>query len=772
MAEVGDTRIFEFGGFRLEPAQRRLLRADGTQVELPSRAFDLLIYLVDHPGDLLDKSHLLKAIWPNTVVEEGNLSQCVFALRKALGDGSGENRFITTVPGRGYQFVAAVTHPAAETTKPTINPLPAGATKIPRRWLWAGLAVLAALAAGIALWSTLSPPSALSRAESTPSAVPTIAVLPFADLSPEKDMEYFADGLAEELIDKLAQTGNLRVIGKRSAFALKGRNDDAHTIGELLKVQTILEGSVRRIGDRIRITTQLTRTSDGITVWSRTYDRKLEDVLDIQGSIAREVVASILPAASASFHSVAGALDAASTKIPEAYSAYLRGKHFYAIRTVAEFERAREEFSSATRLDPQFALAHAWLARTYYTLAVSGIGDVANNRSRASASLERALKLEPRLADIWWVNSNFFQGPNAPLALRASALERALVISPSDTDLMNKLADIYFQQGMRTDAFRILEKSHEIDPLWAQTSFFLGLTSYMFRQDAQRALKLAEELTELSPTDPRGPILAAMIAMNEGRSQDWDRLMAEAVAASPLDPTTHVYLASEYANLGAWDAAKYHARIAQEVDPVNAAGWQSASHVLLLSGDVEGARRLVKATMQSKPADFQSLIAQAELDYFVGDCTSSLRSLLLAKPALDQPAASMIVMQNIEFLPMLVWCQRHVGNSSQAREIVDAVNRVLAQPVVPGLLDAIPAQVAAANGDRPALIYHLTRLANTKGVQTTFAPHEPMIQPFRADPEISALLARIEARRAEWRRILPKASMRVPISAAPTGQGS
>jgi TolB-like protein/Tfp pilus assembly protein PilF len=714
------------------------------------------------------------------VVEEGNLTQCVFALRKVLGDNASEHRFIVTVPGRGYQFAMEVrtpsvagppvVPPAAATPAPTRQLPPATAGPSLKTWAWSTCAALVLAAAGGWLFWPRDGESSVAK-DQAPKPT-TIAVLPFADLSPDGDMEYFADGLAEELIDKLAQAGNLRVIGKRSAFALKGRNDDAHAIGELLRVQVILEGSVRRTGDRIRITTQLTRTNDGITLWSRTYDRQLQDVLDIQGSIAREVVASMLPAASASFHSVAGALDAASTRIPEAYSAFLRGKHFYAIRTVAEYERARDEFSSATRLDPQFAMAHAWLARTYNTLAVTGVGDVANNRSLASASMERALKLEPRLADIWWINFNFFQGPNASLALRASALERSLVISPGDPDLMNKLADIYFQQGQRTEAFRMLEKSHEIDPLWAQTSFFLGLTSYMFRQNTRRALELAVELTQLSPNDPRGPILAGMIAMNEGRSQDWDRLMADAVAASPRDPTTHVYAATEYANLGAWDAARYHARIAQEVDPVSAAGWQSASHVLLLSGDMEGARQLVNATLQSSPNDQQSLIARAELDYFVGDCTSSLRLLLLAKPALDQPAASLIVMQNIEFLPMLVWCQRRVGNSSQAREIVDAINRVLAQPVVPGLLDAIPAQVAAANGDRPALIYHLTRLANSKGVQATFAPHEPMIQPFRADPEVSSLLARIEARRAKWRQVLNKTSMRVPIPAAPTSQGS
>ena len=283
-----EARIFEIGDFHLDAAKRQLTGPDGV-VELPSRAFDVLLYMAAHPGELLDRDRLLKAVWPNTVVEEGRLSQCIFALRRAFGDTATEPRFIATVPGRGYQFVAQVRVSSPVVATPEISR--------PRtRWpLYAGVGLTLAVALLVAFrfWpaSTPAKPSDIAHAP-VPSS---IAVLPFADLSPGKDMEYFADGIAEELMSSLSKVRGLDVIGRRSSFAFKGKADDAQSIGEKLRVATILEGSVRKEGDRIRITAQLTRTRDGVSLWAETYDRKFDDVLDIQGSIAREVVAALAP---------------------------------------------------------------------------------------------------------------------------------------------------------------------------------------------------------------------------------------------------------------------------------------------------------------------------------------------------------------------------------------------------------------------------------------------------------------------------------------------
>ena len=402
MSTAAEARIFEFSGFRLDVAQRQLLASDGAHIDLPSRAFDLLLYVVERPGELLDKSTLLKGVWPTTVVEESNLSQSIFALRRALGDTAHKHRFIVTVPGRGYQFVAPVRMEFARgDEESTSDPAPAPSISRfrERRGLWIASAIAALALVGLMTWLFWPHADAPDSRASVSAGIPspqTIAILPFADLSPARDMEYFTDGMAEELMNSLAQGGSLRVIGRGSAFAFKGTNQDARSIGEKLKVDSILEGSVRKSGERIRISARLVRTHDGFSLWSETYDRKLDDVLDIQSAIAGEVAAALSPVV----HPVA---DEYQTRSPEAYNAYLRGIHFLRRWSAPGLLRARDELRHAVELDPQFALAHARLAEAYSRLAMLAFGNEAEGRALAASSLERAVKLDPRIADLWWV---------------------------------------------------------------------------------------------------------------------------------------------------------------------------------------------------------------------------------------------------------------------------------------------------------------------------------------------------------------------------------
>ncbi len=369
MSTAAEARIFEFGGFRLDVAQRQLLASDGTHIDLPSRAFDLLLYVVERPGELLDKSTLLKGVWPTTVVEESNLSQSIFALRRALGDTAHEHRFIVTVPGRGYQFVAPVRMEFARgDEESTSDPAPAPSISRfrERRGLWIASAIAALALVGLMtwlFWPHADAPDSRASVSAGIASPQTIAILPFADLSPARDMEYFTDGMAEELMNSLARGGSLRVIGRGSAFAFKGTNQDARSIGEKLKVDSILEGSVRKSGERIRISARLVRTHDGFSLWSETYDRKLDDVLDIQSAIAGEVAAALSPVV----HPVT---DEYQTRSPEAYNAYLRGIHFLRRWSAPGLLRARDELRRAVELDPQFALAHARLAEAYSRLVM------------------------------------------------------------------------------------------------------------------------------------------------------------------------------------------------------------------------------------------------------------------------------------------------------------------------------------------------------------------------------------------------------------------
>ena len=288
--------VFEFGGFHLDSTRRLLFGADGESIPLNSRAFETLLFLVQHRGELLDKATLMHAIWPNAVVEENNLNQSIFALRRVLGETPGDHRFIVTVPGRGYRFVA----PVEERRSVAITPRPP-ATLLPRtrRYQWIASVALPLLALAIGLVADRNgepparAPASSSGAVATPIAALSIAVLPFVDMSEGSRLEYLSDGIAEEVMNQLGALPGLRVVGRTSAFSFKGRNDDLRRIGRTLGVSHILEGSVRNSGDHVRVTAQLIAAQSGTRLWSQTFDRKLGDVFLIQEEIARAAAASL-----------------------------------------------------------------------------------------------------------------------------------------------------------------------------------------------------------------------------------------------------------------------------------------------------------------------------------------------------------------------------------------------------------------------------------------------------------------------------------------------
>ena len=765
MAGPLEAQTFVFEGFHLDVARRKLTGPDGP-VEVPSRAFDVLLYMVAHAGELLDKPSILKAVWPTTVVEEGNLSQCIFALRRALGDTASEPRFIATVTGRGYQFVAQVREVSpvvgsAETaTTRSRKPLYAGA----------GLALAVGLLVAFRFWpATPARPPELAAAPAEAS----IAVLPFVDLSPAKDMEYFADGLAEELMNSLSKVSGLRIIGRRSSFAFKGTKDDAKSIGEKLHVATILDGTVRKDGDRIRIKVHLNRTRDGVILWSEIYERHLDDVLDIQGSIAREVAATLAPAVRDSQGSGRlGSLDAPLTHDAEAYRAYLRGVYLLTRSYDIDPEPARIELLHAVERDPQFAKAYAMLARTYQKSAEIGIGDVTQQKSLASQALDKALKLDPAIGDLWWVKLTFFAQEDASFAHQAIQLERAVAANPTDVELMLWLAHTYLVLGRRDEALQIFERAYAADPLSPTAIWNYAWYGYVFRGDRQRLLELTDEMERLMPRDPKPSWTRSNLAFAEGRALDWDRYVARVIEVNPADYQNHAWLALDYGTAGAFDAALYHARLCSRLAPDSAICAYSLARTEMISGDLAAARKTVLEALTRDPQNPQILLAQGELQYYSGDCAGTLRSIAKARPGYDQKEAALNLFHYNDDVAMFTWCLRQRGQTERVAEMSRVFTLQDGPPTTAGTFVSLRASMAAATGNRDALITQLTSLANIPSPDLAFTKHEPMIQPWLKDREVVALLDRIEARRAEFRRILPKASTHVPVPGVSEHVGS
>lgn len=384
-----------------------------------------------------------------------------------------------------------------------------------KAWRWAGVglaAVAVALAALIGfnvggLRERLFPPAA-------PPGPPSIAVLPFADMSPAKDQEYFADGLAEELLNKLAKIPKLKVVARTSSFQFKGKNEDLRVIGEKLNVVTILEGSVRKEGDRVRVTAQLIKVSDGFHLWSESYDREMTDILAVQDEIARSV-AGALKVTLLGQQAAPGSKPAGNV---EAYNAYLQGRYFYEQGGKEGWARAASSYEEALRLDPEYAPAWAGLAETRDSQAGQGSMPMVEGYRQARMAAERALALDPNLADahaaLGLVQRNWdWDWPGAE-----ASFGRALALEPENAKVLMRATDLNRTLGRFEESLMLGRRAVEIDPLgvWAHQS--LGQTSFYVGR-LEEAEAVFQKALELAPENPIVRTGLAWVYLAQARPQ-------------------------------------------------------------------------------------------------------------------------------------------------------------------------------------------------------------------------------------------------------------
>ena len=356
---------YEFGDFRMDVAKRLLARRDGTPVPLTPRVFDTLVFLVEHHDTVLDKERLMEAVWPDVIVEENNLSQNISTLRHVFGETPGSHNYIVTEPGRGYRFVAQVTE-AASNAKPLAQVTAEPAVMVPQPSLATPTKKLPVVAVaittvlfllGLAALFVLRHRAPTPLTNTTPSAVvvpeKSIAVLPFANLSTDQENAFFSEGMQDDILTALSKIADLKVISRESvASYIAGSHRNLREIGKELGVSQVLEGSVRRAGDRVRVTAQLIDTRTNMHVWAETYDRSLADVFAIQTEIAQQIAAALEAKLAAEEKARLGAKPTANS---EAYVLYLTalGKEW-------KDEIAAEQlYVQATAADPRFALAYA-----------------------------------------------------------------------------------------------------------------------------------------------------------------------------------------------------------------------------------------------------------------------------------------------------------------------------------------------------------------------------------------------------------------------------
>ena len=525
--------LYRFGEFVLDPGRRTLARAD-SPVSLTPKAFDVLLVLVQNPNRLVTKEELLQAVWGDTFVEEGNLTQYISLLRKALGDNSEGARLIVTIARKGYQFTGnvvpvteseyvskrtAVRIPATEIWQTDSSPaleFPAKeatpGTQTP--WRRAAVAASAVILAAVAYASwqrfrVITPPK---------SEKIMLAVMPFENLTGDPNKEYLADGLTEETISQLGRLDpeRLGVIARTSVMGYKHKDERLDQIGHDLSVQYVLENSLRESGDHLRLTAQLTQVKDQTHLWSQDYDYPAKDILKVEDDVAKAVAHEIRVRLTSHQKEE---LEQSHPANPEAFDAYLQGYYFFQGNTAKDTDMAAKYYERATQLDPSYALAWVGLSRARNWQANTGLIPAEEGHRLAREAVERALTLNPNLAQAHAQMARIRELVDFDLAGEDASIRRAIALDPGDPENVRMAASLAEMLGRLDEALQLGRRAVDLDPLNARSCENLGETEFLMGQLDEAAANSKKAL-EMSPDIWPGPIQLSRIYVMQGRPQD------------------------------------------------------------------------------------------------------------------------------------------------------------------------------------------------------------------------------------------------------------
>jgi TolB-like protein/DNA-binding winged helix-turn-helix (wHTH) protein/Tfp pilus assembly protein PilF len=542
-----------FKSFRLDTANHILWR-NGDRVPIAPKPFDVLAYLIEHAGRVVTQDEILEALWPGTHVNPEVLRKYILEIRKALGDRPENPEFIETMPKRGYWFVAQlVDEPTAEAqdlpvsnaTDETVGPATAPSEQgrsSGRRRLWKP-ALLSMLAVVMAVAITMHLRSARKKADALSANDPSIAVLPFVDMSPAKDQEYFSDGLAEQLINDLAKVSGLKVVGRSSAFQFRGKNEDLRDVGRKLGVANVLEGSVRNEGNHVRITAELIKADDGFQLWSQTYDREINDIFAVQDEIALAATETLqLKLLGGNGQPIASA--SRSTN-PEAYQAYLEAKYFIGRGASKEdLDKALAYTDTAIKFDESYAPAWALRASVQNVMATVSLTAVTEGFRSARDDAERAIALDPASGSAYLALARTQVFYDWDWDAAKTSLAKAAALEPSNAEVFQIHSRLSALLGNLDEAVKLGEQAVALDPLDTISRLQLGYVLYVASRYDQAQAELQKSL-DLNPQAAfvhvtLGKILIAeakpqqALAEMEKEPNDWERLTALALVYHAL----------------------------------------------------------------------------------------------------------------------------------------------------------------------------------------------------------------------------------------------
>ena len=578
------------GTIRLDRRDERVWR-NGQEVRLGGKAVALLRALMERPRTLVTKDELFDIVWPGLAVSESVLTTAAKEVRQALGDDARNPQLIQTVYGRGYRFLPDVeTSDEVSAQPPEVRP----SNVLPRdRWIWAAVAAVVLVVVAAAFLLVRSGANETAAAATT-SHAKSIAVLPFEDLSPERDQGWFAEGLTEEILNSLARTPDLHVAARTSTMSIQP--GDIREIGRRLNVAHVLEGSVRRDGDRLRVTAQLIRSSDGFHLWSQNYDRPMRDAVSIQEDIALAIAHALKTVMSPESLQ---AMVQQGTRSVEAYEEYLKALAYdrRALETGDDnFGRmSAEAFERARTIDPGFAAAQ-WAAAQYWFGNATRVG---SNQTEKRGSEDQRLKeyllrVDAAIASSRGRPENFkYRSARALMDLRFREALRLMQMflrqRPRDVDAWEEVVDL---AGYADDRPFMAQAAERIHTLSFETGQPLSraLTASVLSLDIPNAVRRSREQLQRSPGEALIQYQAHR-ALLWGGHRDEARAILGRMRSSSLPPENILLAELRQACAdGGKGAREIAARIARASDSPTSDAWHSAN----LLGDARRAAEVLR----------------------------------------------------------------------------------------------------------------------------------------------------------------------------------
>src|SRR6266542_1718150 len=533
---------YEFGPFRLDPTEHTLLRGDQV-VALTPKAFETLALLVQKSGHLVRKDELIESVWHDTVVEESNLNVIIHTLRKALGDDPRESKYIETVAKCGFRFVAEVRKAEEHEQTASAPTNGSGSVKVAtqssfaeqinavhsatlspsslprprdrRRLVVLVLSIIAVVltATSISVWRSNRRPT---TAAAPPPQVRSIAVLPFGVLSSEKGDEYLSLGLADALITSLSQTRQVIVRQTEAVAKYQNTGKDPLEAGREQGVDAVLEGQVQRIGDRVRVTARLVRTSDGTSLWADRFEEKFTNIFAVDDTVAEKVARTTIVAMKGAGEVPTERLTKRYTENNEAYESYLKGRYMWNKRTVDSLQKALVYFQQAIRLDPNYSLAYVGLADTYTLLSFFTLAAPSDAFPKAKAAAERALTIDNTLAEAYTALGQYKAYYEWDWNGAEDEFQKGIALNPNYPLLHHWRSLNLIAMGRMDDARSAMQRALELDPLLLITNVNLGRIDY-YEGRYDQAIKQYQRALELDKNFMRTHLRLGLAYVQQGR---------------------------------------------------------------------------------------------------------------------------------------------------------------------------------------------------------------------------------------------------------------